>query len=140
MNLPFIASLVAFIRQHLLALAAVLLVILAAVGGYSGWRYYQFRQTAEFAFAQIKDALHPAKPTELAQCINFDAISLPLAKAIAEHYPFLKKGPNQLRDLSDMIQVGLLKNPSRKKLTNWCASEPPCTFCRQTFLPSFLQP
>ena len=115
MNLPFIASLVAFIRQHLLALAAVLLVILAAVGGFSGWRYYQFRQTAEFAFAQIKDALHPAKPTELAQCINFDAISLPLAKAIAEHYPFLKKGPNQLRDLSDMVQVGLLKQARVKE-------------------------
>ena len=115
MNLPFIAPLVAFIRQHLLALAAVLLVILAAVGGYSGLRYYQYRQTAEFAFVQIKDALHPAKPTELAQRINFDAISLPLAKAVAEHYPFLKKGPNQLRDLSDMIQVGLLKQARVKE-------------------------
>ena len=67
MNLSFITPIVAFIRQHLLALAAVLLVILAAVGGFSGWRYYQYRQTAEFAFAQIKDSLHPAKPTELAQ-------------------------------------------------------------------------
>ena len=118
MNLPFIAPLVAFIRQHLLALAAVLLVILAAVGGYSGLRYYQYRQTAEFAFVQIKDALHPAKPTELAQRINFDAISLPLAKAVAEHYPFLKKGPNQLRDLSDMIQVGLLKQAPVKEETD----------------------
>ena len=109
MNLSFVAPLVEFMRHNLLKLTAVLLGLQAVVGGYSGWRYYQFRQTAEYAFLQIKDSLHPAKPTDLALLVNFDAISLPLAKAVAQHYPFLKPGPNQIRDLSDMIQVGLLK-------------------------------
>lgn len=115
MNLPFVASLVAFIRRHTLAMAAVLLALLAAVGGYSGWRHYQYRQTTEFAFTQIKEALSPAKPAELALYVNFDAISRPLAAAIAQHYPFLKKGPNQLRDLSDMVQIGLLKQTRIKE-------------------------
>lgn len=115
MSLPFVAPLIAFIRQHTLMIAAVLLVVLAAVGGYSGWRHYQYRQTAEFAFTQIKDSLHPAKPTELALRVNFDALSRPLAKAVMQNYPHLKQGPNQLRDLSDLIQVGLLKQTRVKE-------------------------
>ena len=115
MSLPAVASLVAFIRKHTFVLAAMLLVILAAVGGYSGWRHYQYRQTAEFAFAQIKDALHPAKPADLALRVNFGALTKPMVKAVAQHYPALKQGPNQLRDLSDMIQVGLLKQARVKE-------------------------
>lgn len=115
MSLPVVASLVAFIRKHTFVLAAILLVVLAAVGGYSGWRHYQYRQTAEFAFTQIKDVLHPTKPADLAQRVNFSAITRPLVQAVAQHYPNLKKGPNQLRDLSDMIQVGLLKQARSKE-------------------------
>ena len=115
MNLPFVAPLVAFLRQNLLMLAAALLALLTLVGGYSGWRYFQFRQTAEYTFMQIKDSLHPANPTDLALLVNFDAISLPLAKAVAQHYPFIKTGPNQVRDLSDMIQVDLLKQARVKE-------------------------
>ena len=115
MSLPAVASFVAFIRKHTFVLAAILLVILAAVGGYSGWRYYQYRQTAEFAFLQIKDALHPTKPADLALRVDFGAITKPLVKAVAQHYPTLKQGPNQLRDLSDMIQVGLLKQARVKE-------------------------
>jgi len=115
MSLPAVASLVAFIRKHTFVLAAILLVILAAVGGYSGWRHYQFRQSAEFAFSQIKDALHPVKPADLAKRVDFGAITKPLARAVAQHYPALRQGPNQLRDLNDMIQVGLLKQARVKE-------------------------
>ena len=115
MSLPAVAKLVAFIRKHTFVLAAILLLILAAVGGYSGWRHYQFRQSAEFAFSQIKDALRPAKPAELAKRVDFGAITTQLVKAVAQHYPALKQGPNQLRDLSDMMQVGLLKQARIKE-------------------------
>lgn len=115
MSLPAVASLVAFIRKHTFVLAAILLVILAAVGGYSGWRHYQFRQSAEFAFSQIKDALHPVKPADLAKRVDFGSITKALARAVAQHYPAIKQGPNQLRDLNDMIQVGLLKQARIKE-------------------------
>ena len=115
MSLPAVASLVAFIRKHTFVLAAILLVILAAVGGYSGWRHYQYRQTAEFAFSQIKGALHPANPAELARHVDFGAVTKHLVKAIVQHYPALKQGPNQLRDLGDMVQVGLLKQARAKE-------------------------
>ena len=115
MSLPAVASLIAFTRKHTFVLAAILLVILAAVGGYSGWRHYQFRQTAEFAFSQIKDALRPVKPADLAVRVDFAAITKPLVKAVAQHYPALKQGPNQTRDLSDMIQIGLLKQARLKE-------------------------
>lgn len=114
MSLP-VASLVAFIRKHTFVLAAILLIILAALGGYSGWRHYQYRQTAEFAFSQIKDALHPAKPADLALRVDFGAITKQLVQAVAQQYPNLKKGPNQTRELSDMIQVGLLKQARVKE-------------------------
>ena len=103
MSLPSVAPLVAFIRKHTLLLAAVLLILLAAAGGYSGWQHYQFRQTAEFAFSQIKDSLHPTKPADLARWVNFDGLTKPLAKAVAQKYPNLKQGPNQLRDINDMF-------------------------------------
>ena len=115
MSLPAVASLIAFTRKHTFVLAAVLLVILAAVGGYSGWRHYQFRQTAEFAFSQLKDALRPVKPADLAVRVDFAAITKPLVKAVVQHYPALKQGPNQTRDLSDMIQIGLLKQARIKE-------------------------
>ena len=115
MTLPFVSSIVAFVRSHALALAAVLLTALLAVGGYSGWRHYQYRQTAAFAFEQIKDSLHPANVAALAVRVDFNAICGPLASAIARQYPFLKKGPDQLRQLSDMAQVGLLKQARVKE-------------------------
>ena len=115
MSLPSVAPIVAFIRKHTLLLAAVLLILLAAAGGYSGWQHYQFRQTAEFAFSQIKDSLHPAKPADLARWVNFDALTKPLAKAVAQKYPNLKQGPNQLRDINDILQVGLLKQARAKE-------------------------
>ena len=115
MSLPAVASLIAFTRKHTFVLAAILLVILAAVGGYSGWRHYQFRQTAEFAFSQLKDALRPVKPADLAVRVDFAAITKPLVKAVVQHYPALKQGPNQTRDLSDMIQIGLLKQARIKE-------------------------
>lgn len=115
MNLPFIPAIIAFVRSHIIPLAVALLVALLAVGGYSGWRHYQYRQTAEFAFAQIKGALHPANVAELAVRVDFNAICQPLARAIARQYPFLKKGPDQLRLLSDMAQVALLKQARVKE-------------------------
>ena len=115
MSLPALAPLVAFVRKHTFVLAAILLAILAAVGGYSGWRHYQYRQTAEFAFSKIKGALHPANPAELARYVDFGAVTKSLVKAVVQHYPALRQGPNQLRELGDMVQIGLLKQARAKE-------------------------
>lgn len=115
MTLPFVSSIIAAVRSHAIALAVVLLTALLAVGGYSGWRHYQYRQTAAFAFAQIKNSLHPANIEKLAVLVDFNAIGGPLARAMAQQYPFLKKGPDQLRQLSDMAQVALLKQARVKE-------------------------
>ena len=117
MSLPAVASLIAFVRKHTFVLAAILLAILVAVGGYSGWRHYQYRQTAEFAFSKIKGALHPANPAELARYVDFGAVTRSLVKAVVQHYPALRQGPNQLRDLGDMVQIGLLKQARAKGRT-----------------------
>ena len=115
MNLPFVSSAINFIRNNSIKIAIALLVVLVGAAGFSGWRYYQFRQTPEFAFARFKDALHPANIKELAAVVDFDALSVPLAKTIAQSYPFLKKGPDQLISLSDMIQTALLKQARAKE-------------------------
>ncbi|MBE6442786.1 MAG: translation initiation factor IF-2 [Desulfovibrio desulfuricans] len=115
MKLPFVAAIAAFFRNHLLLLAGLLALILAAVGGYFGWQHYQYRQTADFAFLRFKEALQPANLEELVGRVDFNAVTLPLARAVSRHYPFLKQGPQQEQHLNDMIQTALFKQTRLKE-------------------------
>lgn len=114
MKLPLISPLIAFGRQHALALAAAFLALALAVGAYSGWRYYEYRQSSEYAFLRLQEALQPPDPQDLARRVDFNTLSAHLAEAIAKNYPFLKKGPDQIRDLKAMLQTGLLKQMLHK--------------------------
>ncbi|MBQ9452313.1 MAG: translation initiation factor IF-2 [Desulfovibrio sp.] len=115
MKLPFITSITAFVRRHVFLIAGIALVILAAIGGYCGWQHYQYRQSAQFAFLKFKEALQPANLEELLARVDFNALSMPLAKAAAQHYPFIKKGPHQVAHLNDSIQTALYKQSRMKE-------------------------
>lgn len=109
MKLPLLPFLSSFFRTHVIALAVALLAAALAVGGWYGWRYYQYRQSLDFAYARFQDALQPPSPEKLALLVDFDTLSGELAQALAKAFPFFKKGPDQIRDLKNTIQTGLLK-------------------------------
>jgi hypothetical protein len=103
------SGLLPFLRRRLAALAFLSLFAMLVLGGYLGWRYYQYRQSGVFAFNSFSSALQPPKAEQLAKLVDFNRLSENLAQAIARNYTFLKQGPNQLRDLKDMIQMQLLQ-------------------------------
>jgi hypothetical protein len=104
-----------FARNRLMAAVLVLLLLSMAFGGYFGWRYYQYRQSGNFAFGGFISALQPPNAESLAKFIDFNTLSDNLARVIARNYVFLKQGPNQVRDLRDMIQMQLLRRVMTKE-------------------------
>ena len=115
MNLPFIPQIVAFARQHTLALAATVLVLIVIVVSFSGWRYYQYRQSSQYAFEILRDALKSGDAETIAELVDFNSLSRGLAKDLAQNYPFLKAGADQERQIADMIQTALLKQSRTKQ-------------------------
>lgn len=111
----FIFGLLPLLRTHLSALAFILFFVMLALGAYLGWRYYQYRQSGAFAFSTFSSALQPPKAEQLAKLVDFNTLSEHLARAIARNYAFLRQGPNQLRDLKDMIQMQLLQRVMTKE-------------------------
>ena len=82
MKLPLLSTLAALAREHVLALTVALLVAALAAGGFYGWRYYQYRQSSEYAFVRLQAALSPPKPEELALRVDFNTLSGHLAAAV----------------------------------------------------------
>ena len=115
MNLPFIPQIVAFARQHTLALVATVLVLIVIVVSFSGWRYYQYRQSSQYAFEILRDALKSGDAETIAELVDFNSLSRGLAKDLAQNYPFLKAGADQERQIADMIQTALLKQSRTKQ-------------------------
>lgn len=98
-----------FVRKHVIALTVALLAAALAAGVWYGWRYYQYRQSSDFAYARFRDALQPPNPEKLAVLVDFNTLSGEMAEALAKTFPFFKKGPDQIRDLKNTVQMGLLK-------------------------------
>lgn len=88
---------------------AILLIAGLGAGGWFGWKEYQRRQSAEYAFEAVKKSLAPPNPAELARLVDFNSISQELAEAIAHSFPFFKAGPDQERNIRNMLQTVLLK-------------------------------
>ncbi|MDR1777119.1 MAG: translation initiation factor IF-2 [Desulfovibrio sp.] len=114
-KLHFISALTTFVRGHLLLFGTLLVLFFLSLSGYSGWRYYQYRQSGIFAFAKFSAALTPPNAETLAKRVDFNTLSGHLAQAIAADYPFFKEGPNQLRDIKDLIQMNLLRRVMTKE-------------------------
>ncbi|ATD81175.1 MULTISPECIES: hypothetical protein [Desulfovibrio] len=115
MNFPAISRLISFVRQHILVFAAGILIVIVAVLFYSGWRYYQFRQSSLYAYEELRDALKNAQTNNIAELVDFNALSRQLAANLMRSYPFLKAGPDQERQISDMIQTALLRQLRSKQ-------------------------
>lgn len=111
----FVHDAAAVVRRHLLPLTIALTVLVTALGGYIGWNYWQFRQTAAHAFEELKGALHPADLSALANLVDFNALGNQLAVVAAQSYPFARPGPAQITDLSDLIQTALLRQARIKE-------------------------
>ncbi|MDD4701949.1 MAG: translation initiation factor IF-2, partial [Desulfovibrio sp.] len=115
MNLPFLPAIVTFAKKNTLVLVAVVLVIIVTVMGVSGWRYFQYRQSSQYAYETLRDALKTADTENIAELVDFNTFSTILAQSMAQSYPFLKAGPDQERQLRDMVQISLLKQIRTKQ-------------------------
>ena len=115
MKFPDFSLLISFMRQNAFVVAAGTSIVIVAVLAYSGWRYYQFRQSSLYAYEELYDALKNAQANHIAEVVDFNALSKQLAASLAQSYPFLKAGPNQERQISDMIQTALLKQLRSKQ-------------------------
>lgn len=116
MSLPAVASLIAFVRKHTFVLAAILLAILA--GGCQRLASLPVPPDSRICLFENQGSLcTPPTPAELARYVDFGAVTKSLVKAVVQHYPALRQGPNQLRDLGDMVQIGLLKQARAKGRT-----------------------
>lgn len=89
-------------------IALVLLLCAAAGAGFYGWRYYAYRQGPQYAFEQLRQALHPAQPEKLAKLVDFYAITASLATATREAFPFLKQGEDQDWEIGRHLETSLL--------------------------------
>lgn len=111
MKIHMFSNLLIRLKTHKLVAFFLLLFICAALcaGAWYGWKEYQYRQSSEYAFAQIKQALTPPNPKALAQLVDFNAITQELAQATSKNFPFFKAGPDQERAIRNLLQTVLLK-------------------------------
>lgn len=99
-----------------LAICAIFLVILALIcGAYFGWDMYKYRKTSAFAFDKLKKELTPPDPKALAQLVDFNSLSLDLADAIRQSFPFFMAGNDQERRIQHLIQMAVLKKFMEKE-------------------------
>lgn len=112
MKLNLLAPLSGWIAAHrkLALLAGLLLCAALIAGAYYGYRQYQYRQSAEYAFEQLKLALNPPKPEELAKLVDFNALGNDLARAIKKTFPFYMEGKDQERNIRNRLQNVILRS------------------------------
>lgn len=96
-------------HKKITLMVCVLLVVLTGAGIYYGWQQYLYRQTSAYAFEELKKALNPPVPAELAKLVDFNSISNDLALAIQKNFPFFLAGPDQERNIRHLLQTALLK-------------------------------
>lgn len=117
MKLSFLTSFSNYIKSHKKIAFGGLLVLCAGLIAaiYFGWREYQYRQSAAYAFEQLKQALNPPKVEELAKMIDFNSIGTELAQTIKKVFPFYMEGQDQERKIRNRLQNVLLKRFSQKE-------------------------
>ena len=117
MKVNFVTDISSWIKNHKkLAMGAVALLCAAIIaGGIFAYREYQYRQSANYAYEQLKLALVPGQPDRLAKLINFNAISREMAQAIEKTFPFYMEGKDQQRNIRNKIQNVLLQRFMQKE-------------------------
>lgn len=111
MKLAFICRIKTKAAEHktLAAIISLLLVAALGAGGYFGWQEYQYRQSSQYAFEQIKQALNPPDTDALAHLVDFNSVGNDLAREIQKKFPFYLAGPDQERNIRNKLQTVLLK-------------------------------
>lgn len=92
-----------------LKIALVLLVVVLGYSGWEGWKYYQYRQSSQCAFDTLKESLKNIDEEKLSQQVNFTTLSQGLAQSVAQFYPFIEQGSNQLGAIKERLQSYLLE-------------------------------
>lgn len=92
-----------------LKIALVLLVLALGYGGWEGWKYYQYRQSSQCAFDTLKESLKSIDEEKLSRQVNFASLSQRVAQSIAQRYPFIEQGGNQLDAIAERLQAYLLE-------------------------------
>lgn len=98
----------AAIRANIKYLVALVVFVAIAVGIFMGWRAWQHRQSAPYAFEQLQKALKEGNTEALAKSVSFRNIFDQLGAATAETYPFFMAGDHQLKDVSYLFQTRML--------------------------------
>lgn len=115
MKLPSLAPLAAFIRLHIVAFVVILLAAALLSISVFGITQYQYRQSGDYALIRLSESILQSNREELARRVDFNTLTGTLAQSTAEAFPFLKQGPDQIRELKEHIQMDLLKAFAEQK-------------------------
>lgn len=109
MKLPDFSPLFAFIRAHIVAFTVSLLAMALLTFAFFGIQHYKYRQSGGYALTRLSAAISQANREELARRVDFNTLTDTLAKSTAQALPFVKQGPDQIRQLKELIQMDLLR-------------------------------
>lgn len=113
-----VASGFAFIHRHFVKMILAMILVLFAVGGVAGWRYYTYSHSSEAAFQTLRSALVLSNADQLARMVDFNNISYSLCRAVSKTFPFFHAGENQLRELDTLFQTSMLQTFLTKENAN----------------------
>ena len=71
-----------FFKRFVWLIVAVVLLAAAGAGGWYGWKTWQFRQSPQYAFEQIAQAIATGQSAVLANKVDFRALCTDLATQI----------------------------------------------------------
>lgn len=107
-----------FFKRFVWLIVAVILLAASGAGGWYGWKAWQFRQSPQYAFEQITQAIATGQSAVLANKVDFRALCADLATqiyALRPQTPQLGNSPDSsIFLLSGEIQRQLLANLTAK--------------------------
>lgn len=104
MKLNFLPAAKAFLLRFRLPILLTLVVLLLAVGGAYGWRYYQYYTGPEHALLKLNAALTNTDQEQLAELVDFRGLAMDFAGAIQSVYPPASPSPESRARIADAIQ------------------------------------
>ncbi|MCR5814326.1 MAG: translation initiation factor IF-2 [Desulfovibrio sp.] len=116
--MQFVQNIKEKIKKYKWILLGIVLSVLLALATVFGVRYYQFRQSPEYAFGTFQAALSSANIEQLAHLVDFRTIAQHLAEETAKTFPFFLAGPDQQGKISNFFQAQMLKILRQKPESN----------------------
>ncbi len=107
--MQFVQTLKAQVIKYKWILLGTVLAVLLALATVFGVRYYQFRQSPQYAYGTFQAALATANIEKLAHLVDFRTITQHLADETIKTFPFFLAGPDQQGKISNLYQAQILK-------------------------------